>query len=723
MSKKRQKEGASKKLVAFLVAVCLLMGNLLTACSGENTKETTGSTETESADKTDSAGGTEAAGETETTEETGQAAVGDKWINSDILGVVTESTEVSEKDDFASAVNKEWLAQARIPDGYSAYGAFAECEDLLMERKMDLIGNSSIQSHNEELVTRFYQLATDWEGRNNTGVEAAKPYIDAIQKIQTMEELTEYLCDTDNNLQQDIFGSIYMGTLSQDSSQYVVGIDEMTYLYPYPEDYQELSAYGAMLDTSNRAIAVYVLGKFGWTEEEAEAAYESCIDFEGAVTQYAYTEEEASSPELVQMTRNECSWDELEKQQGDFPMTQILESLGYDGSDVYNIADLELFQHIGDFYKEENLEQIKDYLLVHTAILLGEWMDQDTYEYCRDTMNQVYGIKGTRSDEEYGYACVTKYLPYVIDYLYLDEWCTRQMQEDALQMVEDFKTTLAQILAEEDWLSDETREKAIEKLEAVEARAVYPEKRYDYSGLDLSDCDTYIDAIIRIGEFDEEREKEKINGQVDERYWAMESSVCNAYYDQSQNAVVILAGIMLPPLYSEDMSYEEKMGCLGETIGHELSHAFDTAGAQYDKDGNLVSWWTEQDYQAFQERAKKVVQYMDQIIPDNGSGVAVNGSRVQQEMIADLGGTKAALRIADQMDGFDYDAFFRMHALQWRGIMSAEVQQSMMATDGHPLNYLRTNAVLQQFEEFYTTYDVQPGDGMYLAPELRLEVW
>ena len=203
----------------------------------------------------------------------------------------------------------------------------------------------------------------------------------------------------------------------------------------------------------------------------------------------------------------------------------------------------------------------------------------------------------------------------------------------------------------------------------------------------------------------------------------MESSVCNAYYDQSQNAVVILAGIMLPPLYSEDMSYEEKLGCLGETIGHELSHAFDTAGAQYDKDGNLVSWWTEQDYQAFQERAQKVVQYMDQIIPDNGSGVAVNGSRVQEEMIADLGGTKAALRIADQMDGFDYDAFFRMHALQWRGIMSAEVQQSMMATDGHPLDYLRTNAVLQQFEEFYTTYDVQPGDGMYLAPELRLEVW
>jgi putative endopeptidase len=718
-----QKEGSSKKWIAFLITGCLIMGNLLTACSGNNTSETTSSTETGSADETDSADGTEVAGETESTDETEQTPVGDMWLNSDILGVVTENTEVSEKDDYASAANQEWLAQARIPDGYSSYGAFTECNDLLKERKMELIGNPSIESHNEELVTQFYQLATDWESRNNTGISAAEPYIDVIKEIGTVEELTEYLCDTDKNLQQDILGGIYIGTLSQDSSKYMVGIDQMTYLYPYPEDYEELSAYGEMVDTAERAIASYVLQKFGWTEEEAEAAYESCIDFEGAVMQYAYTEEELSSPELVQMTRNECSWDELEKQQGDFPMTKILESLGYEGSDVYNVADPELFQHMGDFYNEENLDSIKNYLFVHTALMLGVWMDQDTYEYCRDINNQVYGIEGTLSNEEYGYTCVSKYLPYVIDYLYLDQWCTDQMQDDALQMVEDFKSILAEILTEEDWLSDVTKEKAIEKLEAVEAKAVYPEKRFDYSGLDLSDCDTYIDAIIRISEYDEKREKEKINGQVDRDYWEMESSVCNAYYDPTQNTIVILAGIMLPPLYSEDMSYEEKLGCLGETIGHELSHAFDTSGAQYDKDGNLVSWWTEQDYQAFQDRAQKVVKYMDRITPDNGSGEPVNGSRVQAEMIADLGGTKAALRIAAKSDEFDYDAFFKMHALQWRNVMSKEVQQSMMATDGHPLDYLRTNVVLQQFQEFYTTYDIQPGDGMYLAPELRLEVW
>lgn len=709
MRRKKRKWGNSIKWSAFVMAGCLLAGNVLTACSRDNVNQET-----------------ELAQETEPAEETAreeQTPVGEKWLNSDILGVVTENTRVSEKDDFAAAVNQEWLSQAKIPDGYSYYGASAECEELLKDRKLELIGNSSIQSHNEDLVTQLYQMATDWEKRNVIGISAAKPYIDVIQKIGSVENLTEYLSDAEKNLNPGILGQIYMGTMAQDSSRYMVGISQMEYLYPYPDDYQELSAYGKQVEKAYRQITIYVLQKFGWTEEEAEAAYESCIDFERSVLQYAYTEEELSSPELVQMVSNECTWEELEKQQGNFPLTRILEGLGYDGSDVYNVADPKLFQHMGDFYNAENLDRIKNYLLVHTSFLLAPRMDQETYEYCVEISNREFGIEGTLSTEEYGYSCVSKYLPYVMDYLYLDQWCTKQMQEDALQMIADFKSAYEEMISNEDWLSEETRKEAIEKLKAVEARAVYPEKRYDYSELELKDCNTYLDVLRRIEKFEQDREREKINGQVDKAYWDMESSVCNAYYDPTKNTVVILAGIMLPPLYSEDMGKEEMLASLGATIGHELSHAFDTAGAQYDKDGNLASWWTDRDYQVFQERAQSVVQYMNRITPDNGSGESVNGSRVQGEMIADLGGLKAALQIAAQDETFDYDAFFRMYALQWREVMSKEIQQNLMATDEHPLNYLRINVVLQQFPEFYDTYDIKPGDGMYLEPEKRIEVW
>ncbi len=703
-----------KRWVAALMAGCLLTGTVLTACSKDAVTEETKSQETEAVQET------EALAESVQKE---QEPVGEQWLNSDILGVVTKDTKISEKDDFAAAVNKEWLSQAKIPDGYSFYGAFAECEELLKDRKMALIGDTSIQDHNEELVTQLYEMATDWKSRNAVGISAAKPYIEAIANIGSIEALTEYLSTADKNLNSFILAGVYMSTMAQDSTRYLVSIDQMDYLYPYPDDYQELSSYGTQVEKANRSIASYVLQRFGWTAEEAETIYESCIDFEGSVLKYAYTEEELSSPELVQMINNECTWEELEKQQGNFPMTRILTAQGYGGSEVYNVIDPKLFQHMGDFYNEDHLDQIKNYLLVHTAILLGPKMDQETYQTCRDITNEAYGIEGVVSTEEYGYDCISKYLPYPMDYLYLDQWCTTRMQEDALQTVKEFKDVYKEMLLNEDWLSEETKQKAVEKLEAVEAMAVYPEKRYDYSTLDLSDCNSYLDMLCRIDQYEEEKEKEKINGLVDRAYWEMESGVCNAYYDQTKNTVVILAGIMLPPLYSEDMGKEEKLAALGTIIGHELSHAFDTTGAQYDKDGNLATWWTDQDYQLFKERTQSVVQYLNRITPDNGSGEPVNGSRVQGEMIADLGGVKAALQIAAREENFDYDKFFRMHALHWREVMSKEAQQRLMATDEHPLDYLRTNVVLQQFQEFYDTYDIKPGDNMYLAPEKRIEVW
>ncbi len=703
-----------KRWVAALMAGCLLTGTVLTACSKDAVTEETKSQETEAVQET------EALAESVQKE---QEPVGEQWLNSDILGVVTKDTKISEKDDFAAAVNKEWLSQAKIPDGYSFYGAFAECEELLKDRKMALIGDTSIQDHNEELVTQLYEMATDWKSRNAVGISAAKPYIEAIANIGSIEALTEYLSTADKNLNSFILAGVYMSTMAQDSTRYLVSIDQMDYLYPYPDDYQELSSYGTQVEKANRSIASYVLQRFGWTAEEAETIYESCIDFEGSVLKYAYTEEELSSPELVQMINNECTWEELEKQQGNFPMTRILTAQGYGGSEVYNVIDPKLFQHMGDFYNEDHLDQIKNYLLVHTAILLGQKMDQETYQTCRDITNEAYGIEGVVSTEEYGYDCISKYLPYPMDYLYLDQWCTTRMQEDALQTVKEFKDVYKEMLLNEDWLSEETKQKAVEKLEAVEAMAVYPEKRYDYSTLDLSDCNSYLDMLCRIDQYEEEKEKEKINGLVDRAYWEMESGVCNAYYDQTKNTVVILAGIMLPPLYSEDMGKEEKLAALGTIIGHELSHAFDTTGAQYDKDGNLATWWTDQDYQLFKERTQSVVQYLNRITPDNGSGEPVNGSRVQGEMIADLGGVKAALQIAAREENFDYDKFFRMHALHWREVMSKEAQQRLMATDEHPLDYLRTNVVLQQFQEFYDTYDIKPGDNMYLAPEKRIEVW
>ena len=169
------------------------------------------------------------------------------------------------------------------------------------------------------------------------------------------------------------------------------------------------------------------------------------------------------------------------------------------------------------------------------------------------------------------------------------------------------------------------------------------------------------------------------------------------------------------------MTREELFATVGDTIAHEISHAFDTTGCQFDEKGNYRNWWTDEDRKAFAERADRLAAYYDNIEPFQDTFCV--GSQIEGEAIADLVAIKILLRVAAQGQGFDYDRFFRNYAKTWRTITTAQSEFYTLQQDTHPLPYLRVNAVVQQFREFYDTYGVKRGDGMYLAPERRLEVW
>ena len=169
------------------------------------------------------------------------------------------------------------------------------------------------------------------------------------------------------------------------------------------------------------------------------------------------------------------------------------------------------------------------------------------------------------------------------------------------------------------------------------------------------------------------------------------------------------------------MSYEQKLGGIGTVIGHEISHGFDTNGAQFDKDGAISNWWTEEDYAAFQARAAKLAAWYDGFIPFEGANYS--GQQVQTEAIADMAGMKSILAIAAQKEDFDYDAFFRQYATLWRMQGSYPYLVTVVAQDTHPMRYLRINNTLAQFDEFVDFYGITEGDGMYIAPEARVAVW
>lgn len=231
-------------------------------------------------------------------------------------------------------------------------------------------------------------------------------------------------------------------------------------------------------------------------------------------------------------------------------------------------------------------------------------------------------------------------------------------------------------------------------------------------------------AVTEIQKYAVEMDLKKVNEKVDREAWAddMLLTDANAYYNMTDNSINIIAGILRGVFYDSDMTEEEKLAGIGQVIGHEISHAFDTMGAQFDKDGNFANWWTEEDYAAFEARAQKPVDYYNTIVPfDDGENYP--GSNVKTEAIADMAGMKCMLLIAQEKEAFDYDTFFRTYAEVWKCVITREYSEYNIYQDPHPAEYLRINVTLMQMPEFYETYGIKEGDGMYMAEEDRISVW
>lgn len=314
--------------------------------------------------------------------------------------------------------------------------------------------------------------------------------------------------------------------------------------------------------------------------------------------------------------------------------------------------------------------------------------------------------------------------------LYIARHCTSKTKEELTEMVHEIIACYKVMLEDETWLGEETRQKAVEKLEGMALKILYPDHMPDYSGLVIMPFEqggTLLDAYAVISQFESERQSEKVNMLIDRDYWDMqqiETTIVNACYVVEENSINILAGFIADGFaYDSDAPYEQNLARIGAVVGHEISHAFDTNGYRYDMNGLQNNWWTNDDELAFQMRAANLVNYYNvcSILPGMEGGYS--GELVKGEVIADMGGVKCMLELAKRQSDFDYELFFTSYAQLWASVADYVTELGQSSIDPHPLSFLRTNVTLQQFDEFFETFDIDPGDGMYLAPEDRILVW
>ncbi|SFV01520.1 M13 family metallopeptidase [Butyrivibrio sp. INlla21] len=712
-----------KKIVSLLLSTCI-MSIAITGCSahGEFGPSDTDSSVQADEQSSDTAV-QEASAAQEGTDDAGKGTGGTPWIDSDIKENVTADTKTDPKDDFCLYVNKDWILENNIPDGYSEWSHYAERSLEVKKQCMELLKDASLKGHDAELVQTFNKLVLDWDSRNKLGVSELTDKYNKIAEAQSIDDITGLITDKDNVNEYYDFVNYSAFPGLNDSKKYIVWIENPGVILKDSAEYANRTELGDMYYGYNKDLFTYMAQKFGMTEDAAGKCFDKAINLETKLATKIYTSNDQYSADFYEKINNEMSLNDAVSKMKNFPLKDILTNTGYVYGGAYLNTNPDYLALLDEVYTQENVEDIKALLTVKFVLEYSNITDKDTYDKANELKNTYFGTTGALSDEEMAYKFVKEELPDSMQMVYIDKYGSEEERQKMTELCKEVIGTYRELLSENEWASDEVKNYAIEKLDKISINAAYPDKFNDTNGINIDGC-TLIEANERIT-LNKINENKKLMGtKVDKEKWAQDMSVtdCNAFYNPLDNSINMIIGMMGEPFYSSDMSTEELYASIGAFwVGHEVSHAFDRDGSQFDAEGYLKDWWTEEDKKEFQKRLDKMDSYLDTIVAFGDNHFV--GSNIDGEMAADITGLQCALRMASKVEGFDYKKFFTKYAQMNANMSTYSSELNTLTQDPHPLDYSRCNIPVQQFEEFYEAFDVKEGDNMYLAPEDRIIVW
>ena len=301
------------------------------------------------------------------------------------------------------------------------------------------------------------------------------------------------------------------------------------------------------------------------------------------------------------------------------------------------------------------------------------------------------------------------------------------MKEDITEMTHDIIAVYKERIQNLTWMSEETKEKAILKLDHMRINVGAPDYDTITSAMDnaqlksTADGGSYFDNMIEISRAVQMEDVRLFGTPVDKDQWITTPQAVNAFYMPSFNSINFPAAFMQGEIYSEDAAYEENLGTVGTVIAHEISHAFDSSGSQYDEQGNAANWWTEADAAAFDALCQDTIAYYDG--QEAAPGIVMDGALTLTENIADLGAMACATAVGEKTEGFDFEAFYKSYANLWLSTSSRETVQYYAESDTHSADAIRVDRVLQSTDKFYEVFGIDADDGMYVPPEERVHIW
>ncbi|GBG97305.1 M13 family metallopeptidase [Lactococcus termiticola] len=625
------------------------------------------------------------------------------------------------QDDLFEAVNAEWLAKTEIPSDRPRIAAF---DELVIENEKRLAADmkalSELSEQESPELTQaiaFYKKAGDWTTRNADDFSAVKKELDKIASLATFEDFKDSLADIALHSQASLPFSFGVQADMKDAVHYALGFTGPGLLLPdktyYGEDHprkQELLDFWA----KNTAE---LLATFGMAD--AEKLADQAVAFDGLLVESANSSEEwAKYAELY----NPIAVEDFATQVTNIDVKAFVESLLGRLPEQIIVFENRFYESFDRLIAPENWELIKAWMLTKIARKATGYLSEEVRILGGAYGRFLQNVAEARNQEKHQLDVTEGYFSQVIGLYYGKKYFGEAAKADVKRMVEVMIKVYQSRLLSNDWLSQATAEQAVEKLDAITPMIGYPDKLPKVLSKLVVDADQSLyENAVKFDEILTARHYEKFSEEVDKTEWHMPAHMVNAYYSPDSNTIVFPAAILQAPFYdNQKQTASQNYGGIGAVIAHEISHAFDNNGAQFDKFGNLNKWWTDEDYTAFEKKQEEMIAEFDGLETEAGKA---NGRLIVSENIADQGGITAALTAAKLEPDYSAEEFFKQWAEIWRIKASTEYQQMLLSSDVHAPGKLRANVPPTNLEDFFEAFDIKPGDGMWRAEEDRVKIW
>lgn len=644
---------------------------------------------------------------------------------------------VRPQDDLYAHVNGRWVAEHEIPADRAVDGSFRALHDQAEEQVRDIIveaGAAAEATGVQAQIGALYASFMDTDAVEAAGVEPLRPDLDAIERATTREALTEVLGTLQRTGAAGGTG-FWVDNDAKDPERYVVYLYQAGLGLP-DESYYRDEQYASVLAAYQPHVA-RMLRLGGWSDDDA-AAQDAAARVVALETRIAAGHWDVVKDRDADLTYNPTTLAALADAAPGLDWAAWVRALGApEGAlDTLVVREPSFATAFAALWASEPVEDWQAWLAYHAITSRAPYLSSALVEANFDFHGRTLtGAQELRDRWKRGVSLVQGVLGEAVGEVYVARHFPPAHKERMEQLVGHLVEAYRESITGLDWMGEETKAKALAKLDAFTPKIGYPVKWRDYSGLEVR-ADDLVGNVRRAAAFEQDHELGKIGRPIDRDEWFMTPQTVNAYYNPGMNEIVFPAAILQPPFFDADADDAVNYGGIGAVIGHEIGHGFDDQGSKYDGQGRLEDWWTESDRAEFEKRTSALIAQYDAFSPAQLHGSHhVNGALTIGENIGDLGGLSIALkayRIALGTSLDDAPVVDGLTAVQrvllgwaqvWRSKGRDEEVIRRLAVDPHSPDEVRCNAVVRNVDEFYQAFDVQPGDGLYLAPEERVRIW